>query len=320
MLRYRVAITLLIFFLLGIAAHKKITFFSFDYIWAAIALLSSYVAATTINDIVDKKIDIINHPLSKERPLVTGEATEKDLYFVHLFAVIIVLIFAWLVNIKAVLILVLALIISYTYSLPPLKLSYRTHFAPLILSFAYVFVPYWLGTVVAQSTIGAIGTQEWFFIAGLLFMFFGRIILKDFRDRKGDALYGKQTFLLRYGKKATCLVSLFSVILGNISIFFGLPTKNLIIIFALELYIISIIFMLYKLYKVTDHESEQIAIGIGAKMGNGFLLTIFGLLILVEYGAPLETQILFVGLITGIFLLNFIMLVGKPEYVVIGYR
>jgi len=308
---------LILFFLLGIAIHQKITIFSLDYILIVIALASSYVAATTINDIADKKIDIINHPSSKGRPLITGEATEKDLYFVHLFAVVIVLIFSWIVSVKTLLILVLSLLINYIYSLPPLKLSYRTYFAPLILSFAYVFIPYWLGTVVAQS---AIKEQELFFIVGLLSLFFGRIILKDFRDRKGDALYGKPTFILRYGKKATCLLSLFSIILGNIFIFISLPTKNLIIIFILELYILGIIFMLYKLFKVTDHESEQIAIGIGAKMGNGFLITILGFLILLEYKAPTQIQILFVGIITGIFLLNFIMLVRKPENAIIGYR
>lgn len=80
MLRYRVAIMLLVFFLLGVAAHRKITIFSFDYLWAAIALASSYVTATTINDITDRKIDSVNHPTSKGRPLITGEATEKDLY------------------------------------------------------------------------------------------------------------------------------------------------------------------------------------------------------------------------------------------------
>ena len=78
--------------------------------------------------------------------------------------------------------------------------------------------------------------------------------------------------------------------------------------------------MLYKLSKVADHESEQTAIGIGAKMGNGLLLTILGLLVLVEYEAPAQTQILFVVVITGIFLLNFLVLVKKPEYAVIGYR
>ena len=193
MLRYRVAVMLLLFFLLSIAVHQKITNFSLEYIWAVIALASSYVAATTMNDIADRKIDSVNHPSSKGRPLTTGEATESDLYFVHVLAVAIVVAFSLLISIKALVILALSLLINYIYSLPPLKLSYRTHFAPVILSVAYVFIPYWLGTVVAQSVIQR---QEMFFIVGLLFLFFGRIILKDFRDRKGDALYGKPTFLL----------------------------------------------------------------------------------------------------------------------------
>lgn len=308
---------LLLFFLLGVAAHQKITTFSFDYLWAAIALVSSYVAATTMNDIADRKIDSVNHPSSKGRPLITGEATERDLYFVHLLAVVIVVFFALLVGVNALIILALSLLINYIYSLPPLKLSYRTHFAPLILSVAYVFIPYWLGAVIAHSKIAG---QELFLIAGLLFLFFGRIILKDFRDRKGDALYGKPTFLLKYGKLSTCWVSFVSIICGNIFLFVGLPTKNPIILFTLELYLISVIFMLYKLSKVSEHDDEQTTIGIGAKMGNGLLLTILGFLVLLEYQAPAQTQILFVIVMTVIFLINFVVLVRKPEYAVIGYR
>lgn len=317
MLRYRVAIMLLLFFLLGVAAHQKITTFSFDYIWAAIALVSSYVAATTINDMADRKVDSVNHPSNKGRPLVTGEATEKDLYLTHFFAAAVVLIFSQLVSIRATLIMALSLLINYAYSLPPLKLSYRTHLAPLILSVAYVFIPYWLGTIVTHSVIQK---RELFFVAGLLFLFFGRIILKDFRDRKGDALYGKPTFLLRYGKRATCLLSFISVVLGSVFLFVGLQAASPVIIFVLELYLVAILFMLYKLSKADDHESEQAAIGIGAKMGNGFLLTILGLLVLVEYEAPAQTRILFVTIVTVIFLLNFLTLVRKPRYAVIGYR
>jgi 4-hydroxybenzoate polyprenyltransferase len=308
---------LLIFFLLGIAIHGKLTNFSFNYLWAVIALASSYVAATTINDIVDRKIDSVNHPTSKSRPLITGEATERDLYFVHLLAITIVAVFSLLIGIKAVIILAFSLFINYIYSLPPFKLSYRTHFAPLILSVAYVFIPYWLGTVVTHSEIKG---QELFFITGLLFLFFGRIILKDFRDRKGDALYGKPTFLLKYGKSATCWLSFVSIILGNIFLFIGLSTKNPIIFFTLELYFISIFFMLYKLSKVSDHDGEQTAIGIGAKMGNGLLLTILGFLVLLEYKAPTQTQIFFIVVITAIFLMNFFLLAQKPERAIIGYR
>jgi 4-hydroxybenzoate polyprenyltransferase len=317
MLRYRVAIMLLIFFLLGIAFHKKFTTLSLNYLWASISLLSSYVAATTVNDIADKNIDKINHPKNKERPLISGEATEKDLYYVHILAVTIVITFALLIGIQAFMILLLSLIINYIYSLSPFKISYRTYLAPLILSFAYVFIPYYLGVVVGNFTIQG---QELFFIFGLLFLFFGRIILKDFRDRKGDAMYGKPTFLLKYGKNATCLLSFVSIILGNIFIFLGLPIKNLIIFSILEVYFITIYFMIYKLSKVNDHNDEQVAIGIGAKMGNGLLLTILSFLVLLEYQAPIPIQILFILIITTVFLINFLILIRDPKYVIIGYK
>ena len=317
MLRYRVAVMLLLFFLLGIAIHQKITSFSPDYLWASIALFSSYVAATTVNDIADKKIDSVNHPSSKGRPLVTGEANEKDLCLVHILAAMITLGFSMPIGPKAVLILALSLLINYIYSLPPLKLSYRTHFAPLILSFAYVFIPYWLGVSIARSTIQG---KEWVFVAALLFLFFGRIILKDFRDRKGDALYGKPTFLLRYGKSATCSISFISILTGNVLVFASLYSLATTSLLPLQMYFLAIFFVLSRLWKTDDHDSEQVAIGIGAKMGNGLLLTMLGLFVLLEYGAPIQTQILFVSTITIIFLLNFFTLIAKPAYAVIGYR
>jgi 4-hydroxybenzoate polyprenyltransferase len=35
----------------------------------------------------------------------------------------------------------------------------------------------------------------------------GRILLKDFRDVHGDAMFGKRTFLVRHGRGVTCAVS-----------------------------------------------------------------------------------------------------------------
>ena len=37
--------------------------------------------------------------------------------------------------------------------------------------------------------------------------FIGRIVLKDFRDLKGDALFGKRTFLVRHGRGPTLVFS-----------------------------------------------------------------------------------------------------------------
>jgi 4-hydroxybenzoate polyprenyltransferase len=41
-------------------------------------------------------------------------------------------------------------------------------------------------------------------LVGLYVGFIGRILLKDFRDLRGDAMFGKRTFLVRHGRQATC--------------------------------------------------------------------------------------------------------------------
>ncbi len=47
---------------------------------------ASYVAATSVNDIADADVDRINHPGDRARPLVTGDASERDLWRLHLLA------------------------------------------------------------------------------------------------------------------------------------------------------------------------------------------------------------------------------------------
>ena len=51
-------------------------------------------------------------------------------------------------------------------------------------------------------------------LAGLYAGFVGRILLKDFRDVRGDALFGKRTFLVRHGRGATCTLSAIFMTLG----------------------------------------------------------------------------------------------------------
>jgi hypothetical protein len=41
-------------------------------------------------------------------------------------------------------------------------------------------------------------------MGGLYVGFIGRIMLKDFPDVRGDALFGERTFLVRHGWRATC--------------------------------------------------------------------------------------------------------------------
>ena len=67
MLRYRIAAMVALFMLLGAAREGRLELGP-RYLLAALALASSYVAATALNDLADEAIDQVNHPRDAGRP------------------------------------------------------------------------------------------------------------------------------------------------------------------------------------------------------------------------------------------------------------
>ncbi|MDQ3913104.1 MAG: UbiA prenyltransferase family protein [Actinomycetota bacterium] len=265
LLRYRVAVMIVLFVLLGAAWQRDASALGWPLVLAVLALASSYVSATSVNDIADEAIDEINHPRDEGRPLVTGAATTRDLWLV--FGVACVLAIALALAISPVIsgIMALSLLIGVLYSLPPVKLSYRTYLAPLTLAVAYVGIPFWVGVVAVGDRLGA---SDLPLLAALYLLFVGRIVLKDFRDREGDAAFDKPTFLLMYGKPATCLASFGAICAGDMVLTLVLANR-LWLAPLLQRFAVGAMVKLYRLYRVESRMDEQLAIGMGAKMGNG---------------------------------------------------
>ena len=316
LLRYRVAVMIILFMLLGAAWHSGLTSIGAPVLLMILALTSSYVSATSVNDIADREIDQINHPGDKGRPLVTGAAGTTDLWVLFGVSSALAVALALPAGSGAAGIMVLSVVIGVLYSLPPARLSYRTFLAPLTLAVAYVGIPYWAGVVVAGETLR---TSDVPLLTALYLLFAGRIILKDFRDREGDAAFGKPTFLLKYGKKATCLASLCALCAGDAFLVATLADSRWLAA-LLQLYIASIVTMLYRLYRASSRKDEQSSIGVGAKMGNGLLITLLGTLILSNQGADWITQFIFGLALTALYTLNFIDFLRHPEQATIGYK
>jgi 4-hydroxybenzoate polyprenyltransferase len=98
--------------------------------------------------------------------------------------------------------------VSAGYSLRPVRLADRGAVASLVLPACYVAVPYLLGTLAGTAHArDALRPGPMLLLAGLYLGFIGRILLKDFRDVRGDALFGKRTFLVRHGRGWTCAFS-----------------------------------------------------------------------------------------------------------------
>jgi 4-hydroxybenzoate polyprenyltransferase len=316
LLRYRVAVMIVLFMLLGTAWHRGLTSIDAPVILTILALASSYVSATSVNDISDREIDEINHPGDKGRPLVTGAARTADLWVLFLMSSLLAVALGLAAGPGAAGIMLLSVVIGALYSLPPARLSYRTFLAPLTLAMAYVGIPYWAGVVVVGESLR---TTDLPLMMALYLLFAGRIILKDFRDREGDTAFGKPTFLLKYGKRTTCLASLCALCIGDALLVASLADNRWLAV-LLQLYIVSIAIMLYRLYRLGGRNDEQLSIGVGAKMGNGLLVTLLGALILSNQGADWITQFMFGLALTAIYMLNFIDFLRHPERAVVGYK
>ena len=316
LLRYRVAVMIILFMLLGAAWHGGLTSIDAPVLLMILALASSYVSATSVNDIADREIDQINHPGDKGRPLVTGAAGTTDLWVLFGVSSALAVALALPAGPGAAGIMLFSVVIGVLYSLPPARLSYRTFLAPLTLAVAYVGIPYWAGVVVAGETLR---TSDVPLLTALYLLFAGRIILKDFRDREGDAAFGKPTFLLKYGKKAACLASLCALCAGDAILIAALADSRWLAA-LLQLYIARIVTMLYRLYRASSRKDEQLSIGVGAKMGNGLLITLLGTLILSNQGADWITQFIFCLALTALYTLNFIDFLRHPERATIGYK
>ena len=315
MVRWRVAVTLWSFLLIGAAAQGPLRP-SVALLLAAASLSASYVVATTVNDIADRGVDRINHPRDPGRPLVTGAASERDLWRTNAIAGPLALATAAAAGGSVLAVTAASLVIGYAYSLGPIRLSYRTWLAPTVLSIAYAIVPYALGLLAAGGRIDRIDVL----LCGALYtLFLARINLKDFRDRAGDAAYGKPTLLLAHGKTVTCAVTGMALVAGCAMLASALGGGPGIIAIV-SLFAAGILSMLWRLWRTSDPRREQIAIGLGAKMGNGLLACALAWLVLEAQGAPEGMRALALAFLALVYGSVVVSLTARPDDIEIAYK
>jgi 4-hydroxybenzoate polyprenyltransferase len=313
MLRYRVAVMLWMFMLLGTGLSEL----RLDYVWAGLVLACCYVTATCFNDVADQAVDRINHPRDNGRPLVSGDASPHQLLVLGSVSAALAVLFAVPLGWPGVVLALVSLLVGHGYSLRPARISYRAwYLAAPVLSIGYVVVPFLLGVFASGRTVS---WHDVGFCAGLYLLFVARINLKDFRDRDGDAAYGKPTLLLRYGKTATCVVSAVALLAADVVLLLVLRPYWFVGL-AFQVYVGAAAAMLVALWRAGDRRDEQIAIGIGARMGNGLLICILAVQALEHHAASTSDLLIVTGGLTAAFALSFATLVIRPDEVEIGYK
>jgi 4-hydroxybenzoate polyprenyltransferase len=205
MLRVRTAFLLLLFIAIADTATKtSADVYSPLLAFVVLAVAAWYIFSTSINDIADEAIDKINLQGNPDRPLITKAATTRDLYTLAAISGFSTIMASIPLGLVGVLSSAGALILSYCYSMPPVRISYRGVLAPLLLPLGYIVFPFTLTTAANDFSLDFSTTL---LIAILYVSFVARIVLKDFRDVAGDAKFGKRTFIVRYGSVATVTFS-----------------------------------------------------------------------------------------------------------------
>jgi 4-hydroxybenzoate polyprenyltransferase len=245
-----------------------------------VVLAGWFVNATVLNDLADESIDRVNLASARGRPLVSGQATRAELLAVGVGAAAVSVLVSLAVGGPLVFVVIGGLVLNAAYSLRPLRLSHRGVVASLVLPAAFVVVPYLVGI------LGVTPSVTWGDVAllpGLYVAFVGRIILKDFRDAAGDAMFGKWTFLLRHGQVATCLVSAVCWVVGVAAVVVALSQPGVVGVLAVAS-VLCALHGLLRLSSETDRIAQQVIIGAVAHAGRGLCILVLAHLTMLAEG------------------------------------
>ena len=242
-----------------------------------IIVVGFLLVSVVLNDLVDTAVDNVNVP---DRPLASGMGSRLELSWIAAGAAVTALAVAATIGTVALVAVAVGLVLSAAYSL---QLSRRGVLASLVLPALFVAVPYLVGF---HEVRGGVGRDDLVLLAGLYLGFMGRILLKDFRDVAGDTLYGKRTFLVRHGRRATCAFSAVGWALGPLCLL-GVRHLTAALVVVELVFVVAALLLLRSLAADHGHRHDERAISALAVVGRGAVLSVVAHLGMVDAEWPL---------------------------------
>jgi 4-hydroxybenzoate polyprenyltransferase len=258
------------------------------------------VASVAVNDLADEAVDRVNLSDVGSRPLVAGGARRSDLPLVAGVGAGVSLLAAATLGLDVLAVVLAGMALSAAYSLPPTRLSARGAVASLLLPAGYVAVPFLTGLWSVRATTALTG-RDALLLAGLYVGFIGRILLKDFRDVRGDALFGKRTFLVRYGRRRTCGISAGMWVLGSASVA-GVRGAGAALLAAQLVWVVVALALLRALAVDGGARRDERLISAIAIVGRGMVVTTIAHLGMLDARVPAPFAVLGVAALVGLIL------------------
>jgi 4-hydroxybenzoate polyprenyltransferase len=252
---------------------------------ALVVVLGFLVFSVACNDIADAAIDRVNLPGDPGRPLAAGTAHRRDMALVGVTAGALALVASLTLHWPAAVVTLLGLAVSAGYSLRPVRLAARGVVAPLVLPACYVAVPYLVGIFAVRDSPRQ---SDMLLLAGLYVGFIGRILLKDFRDVRGDEMFGKRTFLVRHGRGWTCAFSASFWTVGTVMLVTAVRHPTVHLVAANAVYLAVALLLLRALSTERGARRDENLIAAIAIVGRGIILSVLVHLALTnaEWPAP----------------------------------
>jgi 4-hydroxybenzoate polyprenyltransferase len=249
---------------------------------ALAVIIGFLLCAVACNDLADEAIDRVNLAHDPRRPLVAGTANRRELVTVAVSSAVVALAASVTLSWPATVVTAAGLILSSAYSLPPVRLADRGALASLMLPACYVAVPYLLGIFAVRADLRP---ADLVLLAGLYLAFIGRILLKDFRDVRGDALFGKRTFLVRHGRRWTCRFSAACWAAGSVAVVAAVQHPSAALVGAYAVCLLAALLLLRALGTESNPRREEAIIAATAIVGRGMILTLYAYLSAPSYHA-----------------------------------
>lgn len=298
MIRPPVAAVIFLFAALGTARGGRADDLHPLFTVVALVVAGWFVHATVLNDLGDEAIDRVNLQGARGRPLVSGDATRRQLLLLGSAAGTVALLVGWAVSWQVGVVVTAGLALNAAYSLRPVRLSDRGALASFLLPTGYVALPYLVGVLTVRP---ALDDKDLVLLAGLYVTFIGRIVLKDFRDVRGDTMFGKRTFLVRHGRRSTVVFSAACWIAGTSTLLLLFPWRSPLMA-AMAAYLGCALGGLRLLDRDPGRIAEQVVIGAIAQAGRGMAVTLLAHLTMLEKGWPALAQALVTAMIAVVFL------------------
>jgi 4-hydroxybenzoate polyprenyltransferase len=248
----------------------------------ALLVVTAFLLYSVVwNDLADEAIDRVNLP--GQRPLTTGAATRSEFIVIGVVAGIVAVVVSASLGWPVLLVTAAGLAVSTGYSVRPVRLADRGALASLVLPACYVAVPYLIGLLAVRHRVTA---DDLALAGGLYLGFIGRILLKDFRDVRGDALFGKRTFLVRHGRRVTCAVSSGCFVAGNCAVVLAAEHTTWLLVGAEAACLAGVLLALRVLASGPGVRRDELLISSIAILGRGMVLMLLAHLSMVTAHWP----------------------------------